>query len=102
MTREPTLHAIALAVAATFNMQPQLLREKSRLRRIARPRHIAMYLARELTDYSFPRIGQYFNKDHTTVLEGDRNIRNLIACRPSVLANVNRVKETLRLRGYAT
>ena len=101
MTGRPiTLQAIALATAATFNMAPALLKEKSRLRKIARPRHIAFYLARELTNYSYPRIGQFFNKDHSTVIGGAENIANLILRKPSVLANVNRVRETLRLRGY--
>lgn len=59
-----------------------------------------MYLSRELTDKSFPRIGMFFHKDHSTVMAADRNIRNLVLRKPSVKANVDRVKETLRLRGY--
>ncbi len=62
---------------------------KKRTRNVAFPRQIAMYLCRELTDYSLPRIGDFFGgRDHTTVihahnkiikeLETDENLANEI------------------------
>ena len=46
--------------------------------------HIAMYLCRELTDMSLPKIGQQFGgRDHTTVINADRKIRSLMAERRS-------------------
>jgi chromosomal replication initiator protein len=44
---------------------------------LARPRQVAMALARELTEHSLPDIGQAFEKDHTTVLHADRKIKEL-------------------------
>jgi chromosomal replication initiator protein len=48
-------------------------------------RQIAMYLCRELTDLSLPKIGQFGGRDHTTVMHADRKIRQLMAERRSHL-----------------
>ena len=62
-------------------------------------RQIAMYLCRELTDLSLPKIGQQFGgRDHTTVMHADRKIRTLMAERRSVYNQVteltNRIKQS--------
>ena len=64
-------------------------------------RQIAMYLCRELTDLSLPKIGQQFGgRDHTTVMHADRKIRQLLAERRSVFNQVteltNRIKAQAR------
>jgi len=60
-------------------------------------RQIAMYLCRELTDLSLPKIGQQFGRDHTTVMHADRKIRSLMAERRSIYNQVteltNRIKQ---------
>ena len=61
-------------------------------------RQIAMYLCRELTDLSLPKIGQqYGGRDHTTVMYADRKIRQLLMERRSVFNQVteltNRIKQ---------
>ena len=62
-------------------------------------RQIAMYLCRELTDLSLPKIGQLFGgRDHTTVMHADRKIRQLLGERRSVFNQVteltNRIKQS--------
>jgi chromosomal replication initiator protein len=50
---------------------------KKRTQKIAFPRQIAMYLARELTDSSLPQIGKEFGgRDHTTVIHSHKKIKN--------------------------
>ena len=52
-------------------------------------RQISMYLCRELTDLSLPKIGQAFGgRDHTTVMHADRKIRELMAERRSLYNQV--------------
>ncbi len=64
---------IQLAVGEHFELTPDELLSSSRVARIAWPRQVAMYLARELTDDSLPAIGRHFGgRDHTTVLHAWR------------------------------
>lgn len=70
----------------------------SRNQTLVMARQIAMYLCRELTDLSLPKIGQEFGgKDHTTVMHADRKIRKLMSERRSVYNQVteltNRIKQ---------
>lgn len=70
-----TIQMIQEAVAKHFNLRPDDLKTRKRTRAIAYPRQIAMYLARELTDMSLPKIGEYFGgRDHTTVLHAYEKI----------------------------
>jgi chromosomal replication initiator protein len=67
---------------------------------LATARQIAMYLCRELTDLSLPKIGQQFGgKDHTTVINADRKIRKLMGERPSVYTQVTEL--TTRIKQQA-
>ena len=73
----------------------------SRSRVLVTARQIAMYLCRELTDLSLPKIGQAFGgRDHTTVMHADRKIRTLIGERRSLYNQVTdltaRIKSTSR------
>ncbi len=64
-----TVEAIQLAVAEHFGIRMGDMKTKKRTRAITYPRQIAMYLSRQLTDYSLPRLGEFFGgRDHTTVL----------------------------------
>lgn len=87
-TATPTLRDIEAAVCARFGLTPQILRGPKKQRGIARPRQIAMYLAREMTALSYPRIAAWFNRDHTTVLFGERRVRQLMAEKPKLAAYV--------------
>jgi len=72
-TVAPTIDAIQDAVCAHFSISREELLSRSRSQRLAWPRHVAIYLARELTDHSLPRIGRDFGgRDHSTVLNACR------------------------------
>jgi chromosomal replication initiator protein len=71
--RSCSIGDIQLAVGEHFELTPDELLSSSRVARIAWPRQVAMYLARELTDDSLPAIGRHFGgRDHTTVLHAWR------------------------------
>ena len=73
-----TIENIQKTVAEYFNIRLSDLSAKTRSRSIARPRQMAMCLAKELTNKSLPEIGQAFGgRDHTTVLHGCRRIAEL-------------------------
>jgi len=78
MTGSVTIRDIEDAVCARFEkigVTRDILHSPCKERRVARPRQIAMYLCRELTDLSYPQIGRYFGgRDHTTVLSAYRRI----------------------------
>jgi chromosomal replication initiator protein len=72
-----TIDNIMSTVSKYYNIPIKELRSQRRSRSLARPRQIAMALARELTSHSLPEIGSAFEKDHTTVLHADRKVREL-------------------------
>jgi chromosomal replication initiator protein len=73
-----TLDNIKKTVASYYNIRVSDLDSKKRSRSIARPRQVAMSLAKELTNHSLPEIGQDFGgRDHTTILHGCRKIKEL-------------------------
>lgn len=76
--RRITIEAVIKAVAEKFSLLPAQLKMKSNERKIAYPRQIAMYLAKELTHSSLPEIGRAFGgKHHTTVLHSIQKIEAL-------------------------
>ena len=92
----PSLRDIEAAVCARFGLTPEILRGPRRERGIARPRQIVMYLAREMTPLSYPRIAAWFHRDHTTVLWGERRIRQLMVEKPKVAAYVRECRALKR------
>lgn len=78
-----TIRHIQQTVCKFYNLKVEDLKGKRRVQSVVVPRHIAMYLSRELTDASLPKIGQEFGgKDHTTVLHAWERINNKIANEP--------------------
>jgi len=76
--RQITIDGIQKAVADYFKIRIADMHSKKRSRNVARPRQVAMALAKDLTQMSLPEIGEAFgNRDHTTVLHACRTITNL-------------------------
>lgn len=83
-------------VAKYYHIQLKELKGKKRVKSIVVPRQIAMYLARELTDSSLPKIGAEFGgKDHTTVIHAHEKIQQLIDSSVSMQNEVSEIKNFL-------
>ena len=96
-----TSATIMAQTAAYFGLTIEDLCGSSRSRVLVTARQIAMYLCRELTDLSLPKIGQLFGgRDHTTVMHADKKIRQLMAERRAIYNQVteltNRIKQQSR------
>ncbi|WP_322748694.1 MULTISPECIES: chromosomal replication initiator protein DnaA [unclassified Frankia] len=94
---EITAAAIMNATATYFGVSMEDLCGTSRSRVLVTARQIAMYLCRELTDLSLPKIGQHFGgRDHTTVMHADRKIRGLMAERRAIYNQVTELTNRIR------
>ena len=83
-------------VAKYYHIQLKDLKGKKRVKSIVVPRQIAMYLARELTDSSLPKIGAEFGgKDHTTVIHAHEKIQHLVDSSVSMQNEVSEIKNFL-------
>jgi len=87
--------------AAYFGLGREDLVSKSRSRPLTTARHIAMYLLRELTDLSLIKIGELFDRDHTTVMHGINKIVKLMPDRDTTYRQVQELTKTIsaRVRG---
>ncbi len=74
------------------------LRPPGKARPLAQARQIAMYLCRELTDLSLPKIGQTFGRDHTTVMYADKKIRKEMTERRKVYDQVQELTARIKQR----
>ena len=76
--RRVTIEEIQKGVAAHFNIRLSDMHSARRARSVARPRQVAMYLAKQLTSRSLPEIGRKFGgRDHTTVMHAVRKVDEL-------------------------
>jgi len=89
---------IMAATAEYFDTTVEELRGPSKTRALAQSRQIAMYLCRELTDLSLPKIGQAFGRDHTTVMYAQKKILNEMAYRREVFDHVKELTTRIRQR----
>ncbi|HDZ77035.1 MAG TPA: chromosomal replication initiator protein DnaA [Candidatus Omnitrophica bacterium] len=93
-----TIELVQRSVAEFFNLSVSDLKNKKRNKNIVLPRQIAMYLARQLTNLSFPDIGDAFGgKDHTTVLYACNKIKQLINKDTKVLDFINKLTTDIKL-----
>ena len=93
--RRLTLDEIQRKVAEHFKVSPADILSPRRDRDIARPRQVAMYLAKQLTTRSLPEIGRKFNRDHTTVIHAVRTIETLVARDNAMARDVDALKKSL-------
>jgi len=92
-----TSSTIMAQTAAYFGLTIEDLCGPSRSRVLVTARQIAMYLCRELTELSLPKIGQQFGgRDHTTVMHADRKIRHLMSERRAIYNQVTELTNRIR------
>ena len=83
-------------VCKFYHLQLKDLKGKKRVKSIVVPRQIAMYLSREMTDNSLPKIGAEFGgKDHTTVIHAHEKIQQLIETDSTIQKEINELKNLL-------
>ena len=94
--RPITIEEIQRRVAAHYNIRVHEMLSKRKAQAVVRPRHVAMFLARELTTRSLPEIGRKFGgRDHTTVLYGTRRIDRLRREDPALAKAVEHLRQSL-------
>jgi chromosomal replication initiator protein len=100
---EITAGLIIAQTAAYFGLSIDELTGPSRGRHLVMARQIAMYLCRELTDLSLPKIGaQFGNRDHTTVMYAERKINQLLAERRAVFNQVSELTNRVKMQARQT
>lgn len=93
--KRTTIDEIQKKVAEHFNISVKEMQSSRRARTVARPRQIAMYLAKQLTSRSLPEIGRKFDRDHTTVMHAVRKVEELILEDASLAENVDALRRIL-------
>jgi chromosomal replication initiator protein len=94
--RRITVDEIQKACAAHFRIDPSEMRSKRRARAVARPRQVAMYLAKKMTPRSLPEIGRIFGgRDHSTVIHAIRTIEELRQTNPDMDADIRALQRQL-------
>ena len=83
---------ILTAVVNRLGVSLELMQSKTRVYRVADPRTLSMFLLREDGGLSFPRIGQIFNRDHTTVMHGYQRISRQSASDKALAGTIERVR----------
>ncbi|MEN1966528.1 chromosomal replication initiator protein DnaA [Lentibacillus sp. N15] len=92
-----TIDKIQQVVGEKYNVKLEDFAAKKRTKSIAFPRQIAMYLARELTDFSLPKIGDEFGgRDHTTVIHAHEKIVKLLENDTLLDREIEQIKEQLK------
>jgi chromosomal replication initiator protein len=93
-----TIHDIQRAVGEQFNIKLEDFKAKKRTKSVAFPRQVAMYLSRELTDYSLPKIGEEFGgRDHTTVIHAHEKISKLLQTDSQLQKQIKELNELLKV-----
>ncbi|MFS0656994.1 chromosomal replication initiator protein DnaA [Bacillus sp. 179-C3.3 HS] len=92
-----TIKDIQRIVGQQFNIRLEDFKAKKRTKSVAYPRQIAMYLSREMTDSSLPKIGEEFGgRDHTTVIHAHEKISKLIVEDEQLQQHIKEIKEQLK------
>lgn len=93
-----TIHDIQRTVGEHFSVKLEDFKAKKRTKSVAFPRQIAMYLSRELTDYSLPKIGEEFGgRDHTTVIHAHEKISKLLQSDLQLQKQMKELNELLKI-----
>ncbi|HLS08928.1 chromosomal replication initiator protein DnaA [Lentibacillus sp.] len=95
--RTITIQGIQEAVGEKYNVKLEDFAAKKRTKSIAFPRQIAMYLSRELTDFSLPKIGEEFGgRDHTTVIHAHEKVVKMMEDDTLLHRDIEELKEQLK------
>jgi chromosomal replication initiator protein len=87
--------SITAVTADVFGVNKEALKGKKRKREILVPRQVAMFLIREMTELPLEEIGDYFERDHSTVVNAIKRVNTLMEQDPSFSRQVEEVKRSL-------
>ena len=94
--RRITIDEIQRKVAEHYNLRMADMHSARRARNVARPRQVAMYLAKQLTARSLPEIGRKFGgRDHTTVMHAVRKVEELMEDDAQIAQDVDVIRRAL-------
>jgi chromosomal replication initiator protein len=92
-----TIELIQQKVAQYFDIRVADMRNKRRTKAIVYPRQIAMYLSRNLTDFSLPEIGEYFGgRDHSTVLHAYEKVQRDVKRDDGIMGVITKIRENIK------
>ncbi|CQR45798.1 Chromosomal replication initiator protein DnaA [Paraliobacillus sp. PM-2] len=92
-----TIATIQEVIAEKYHIKLEEFAAKKRTKSVAFPRQIAMYLSRELTDFSLPKIGEEFGgRDHTTVIHAHEKISKMLSEDDNLNRDIEEIKERLK------
>jgi chromosomal replication initiator protein len=92
-----SIEIIQKTVADTYSLSVNDLKGKKRNQKIVYPRQLAMYICREMTDFSTTEIGEAFGgRDHTTVMHSIEKIQSLFITDPSLDSTIENLKRTIK------
>lgn len=91
-----TVDRILETVSKKFGFSPDVIRGKKRTKEISQARHITIYLIRQLTDMSYPAIGKFFERDHTTIMSSCDVIENEIRSKPLLELEINELIKAIK------
>lgn len=95
--RQVTIDLIQKVVAEYYSLDPAVFKEKNRSRAVAFPRQIAMYLSREMTDASLPKVGDEFGgRDHTTVIHACQKVIGDVSRDPLLAGTIQQIMTKIR------
>ena len=98
VVRDPkrvTPDSIIDCVADYYSLSPEVLRGDSRKKEIALARHVAVYLTREMTGLSLPRIGDAFGRDHSTIINSCEKVTKLLGTSQDMKASIADLKKII-------
>ena len=96
--RRITVDEIQKACAAHYRIDPAEMRSKRRARAVARPRQVAMYLAKKMTPRSLPEIGRIFGgRDHSTVIHAVRTIEEMRQTNSEIDSDIRKLQRQLEM-----
>lgn len=95
-TNKPYLERIVTTVADQYGYSFGMMRGRERTARVCEARHIAIYLARELTDATVVELGDVFARDHGSITYAVASMRERIETEPLLAARVERIRELVK------
>ena len=101
MVRDPkriNAEMIINCVSDYYKLDPAQIRGDSRKKEIARARHVAVYLTREMTEMSLPRIGDEFGRDHSTILNSCDKVGKMLEQESEMKETIANLKKIIAER----